>query len=115
MKYPKVWPLCLNFTYITAEFSGVQKFGNFTVLIMTYVCSVYEESLKCLISAAEGALDDCSATDLAPVVKGSVRMFRDVMAKMIPLPAEVLPLFKIIDFSVCDGMLLLHLLIRASL
>ena len=77
---------------------------------MTYVCSVYEESLKCLISA--GALDDCSAADLAPVVKGSVRMFRDVMAKMIPLPAEVLPLFKIIDFSVCDGMLLLHLLVR---
>ena len=32
-KYPKRWPLCLNFRYITAKFSGVQKFRNFTVFI----------------------------------------------------------------------------------
>ena len=31
MKCPKVWPLCLNFKKITAKFSGVQKFTNFTV------------------------------------------------------------------------------------
>ena len=26
-----VWPLFFNFRYITAKFSGVQKFRNFTV------------------------------------------------------------------------------------
>ena len=30
-KYLKVWPHCLNFRYITAKFSGIQKFKNFTV------------------------------------------------------------------------------------
>ena len=30
-KYPKVLPLCLNFRYITAKFSGVQKFRNIMV------------------------------------------------------------------------------------
>ena len=31
MKYPKVWAFCLNFRVITARFSGIQKFRNFTV------------------------------------------------------------------------------------
>ena len=29
--YLMVWPLCLNFRLITARFSGVRKFRNFTV------------------------------------------------------------------------------------
>ena len=33
VKYPKVWYLCLNIRLITARFSYVQKFRNFTVLI----------------------------------------------------------------------------------
>ena len=33
-KYPKVWPLCLRFRWITSNFSGVQKFRNFTVIII---------------------------------------------------------------------------------
>ena len=32
-EYSKVWPLCLNFKLITATFSGVQKFMNFTVCL----------------------------------------------------------------------------------
>ena len=66
---------------------------------------MYEESLKCLISSAGSALDECSAADLAPVVKASVRMFRNVMARMLPLPPETLSLYRIIDFTDCDGML----------
>ena len=31
IKYPNLRPLCLNFRKITAKFSGVQKFRNFTV------------------------------------------------------------------------------------
>ena len=31
-KYLKVWPLFLNFRCITAKFSGVRKFRNFTVV-----------------------------------------------------------------------------------
>ena len=46
MKFPMVWCLCLNFRYITAKFSGVQKFRNFMVFshtsnvspIITIVC-----------------------------------------------------------------------------
>ena len=30
-KYATVWPFCLNFRLITAKFSGVRKFRNFTV------------------------------------------------------------------------------------
>ena len=30
-KYPKVWPVCLNFRKITANIFGVRKFRNFTV------------------------------------------------------------------------------------
>ena len=30
-KYSTVWPDCLNFWLITAKFSGVRKFRNFTV------------------------------------------------------------------------------------
>ena len=30
-KKRKVWPLCLNFRKITAKFSGVRKFWNFTI------------------------------------------------------------------------------------
>ena len=29
----KVWPVCLNFRYITAKFSGVPKFRNFMVFL----------------------------------------------------------------------------------
>ena len=35
MKFRKVWCLCSNFRKITAKFSGIQKFRNFTV------CSYY--------------------------------------------------------------------------
>ena len=35
-KYPKVWPLCLNFSKITAKIFGVQKFRNLTV----FICSM---------------------------------------------------------------------------
>ena len=31
MKYPMVWPFFLNFRLITAKFSSVRKFRNFTV------------------------------------------------------------------------------------
>ena len=66
--------------------------------------SVYEESLKCLIASAGGALNQCSAASLATMMKSSARMFHDVAAKMF-LPAEAVPLFKTIDFTDCDGML----------
>ena len=33
MKDSKVWPLCLSFRLITAKFTGVRKFRNFTVVI----------------------------------------------------------------------------------
>ena len=33
-EYPKVWPLHLNFRWITAKFSGVQNFRSFTVSII---------------------------------------------------------------------------------
>ena len=32
-KYPKVWSLCLNFRVITAKFSSVRKFSDFTVFV----------------------------------------------------------------------------------
>ena len=35
-KYPKVWPLCLNFRQITVKFSGVRKFRNFTVICLNF-------------------------------------------------------------------------------
>ena len=45
---PKLWPLCLNFRLITADISGVRKFRNFTVTILTIcsVCFVEEILLK---------------------------------------------------------------------
>ena len=66
--------------------------------------SVYEESLKCLITSAGGALNQCSPASLAGVVKSSARMFHDIMAKTV-LPAAAVPLFKTIDYTDCDGRL----------
>ena len=41
IKYLKLWPICLNLRYITAKFSGIRKFRNFTVapLAERLVCS----------------------------------------------------------------------------
>ena len=49
-KYPKVWPLCLNFREITAKFSEVRKFRSFTVFLKLdkffeqecFLCLLYE-------------------------------------------------------------------------
>ena len=47
MKYTKVCPLCLNFRYITAKLFGIQKFRNFTVLLMSLIEPCYEST--CLL------------------------------------------------------------------
>ena len=45
-KYPKVWPLFLNFRKITAKFSGVRKFRNFAVSHL-YIFSSITLGKKC--------------------------------------------------------------------
>ena len=44
-KKPLVWPFCLNFRMITAKFSSIRKFRNFTVIAMF----VHSKSLTVLI------------------------------------------------------------------
>ena len=48
MKYPEVWPFCLNFRKITAKFSGVRKFMNFTVTILLVLMKYPEVWPFCL-------------------------------------------------------------------
>ena len=52
MKYPKVWPFCLNFRHIIAKFSDIQKFRDFTVnsslmrmlLLLAKLCLICQQT-----------------------------------------------------------------------
>ena len=53
-KYFQVWPLCLNLRYITAKFSGVRKFRNFTVVTIFMLIRLLDQ--VCIVLAAQASL-----------------------------------------------------------
>ena len=78
-KYPKVWPLFLNFRFFTAKFSCVRKFRNFTVNLI--------EIPQKWFSHDEAHMDSLSRDGIIELIKVQIMtmmmMMMVMMIKMI--------------------------------